>query len=159
MTSRSSKLLRIQKQQIHFVQFNATLNVMLKEVIEISGKNCNENFIQPSHDLVFNCIFGYSECNAATCDQQLGYCRLGYYKGLNNASWINDNLSDDQKAMFHIKEYNSFEGLYVIQHQLKYKDIINHLFFHFPNNLKIGLLLKVASLRIQVGMEEKTQVI
>ena len=81
-------------------------------------------------------FFEYLECNAAICDQQVGYCRLGYYKGLNNASWINDSLSDDEKAIYHLKEYNSFEGLYAIQHQLKYKDINNDLIFlHFSNDL------------------------
>ena len=42
-------------------------------------------------------FFIHSGCNAATCDPQVGYCHLGYYKGLDNVSLTHQNLSKDEK--------------------------------------------------------------
>ena len=53
-------------------------------------------------------------CNAATCDSKWGYCRLGQFKGLHNASWISDNNNNNDKTIFRVKEYINCEGLYVL---------------------------------------------
>ena len=57
----------------------------------------------------------------------MGYCRLGYHKGLNNVSWPHENLSKNEKVIFHLKEEIICKGLYVFKHYYIYKD--NTIYF------------------------------
>ena len=87
-------------------------------------------------------FFIHSGCNAATCDPQVGYCHLGYYKGLDNVSLTHQNLSKDEKPSFHLMEDSKCKGSYVIKYYIVYKDII---FLDFLNYRFITSLSKVAS--------------
>ena len=74
-------------------------------------------------------FFNHSGCNAATCDPQVGHCRLGYYKGLNNASLTHENLRKDEKTIFHLKEDSKCKGLYVIKYYIVHKDFASRTFY------------------------------
>ena len=80
-------------------------------------------------------FFIHSGCNAATCDPQVGYCHLGYYKGLDNVSLTHQNLSKDEKPSFHLMEDSKCKGSYVIKYYIVYKDTS----IYFSGFLKLSI--------------------